>query len=295
MFKKAFCLALAGAIAGAIAGASSALAWGDNGHAAVGLLMQRLVNPEVRSTLEQLLNNDSSVNGSFALAGSWADHIKSNSSYNWANSLHYVGLTGTTPDTCTAYVPSQCADDRCVITGIANYTERAVAQAPEADRQEAVKFLLHFLGDIAQPLHATVVELGGNGNICYWEGEETNLHYVWDISIIDKTINGDFDGYVNQLEYDIVKGKYASSTASWVSCFGKENASLASCVVEWINEANQFDCNYIFPTYYAAEKRDDLELSSKYYADNAENVNRFVARAGVRTAHYFNVLFKDAC
>ncbi|RKP05017.1 S1/P1 nuclease, partial [Thamnocephalis sphaerospora] len=267
-------------------------AWGKDGHTAVGLLTQRLLNTKVRSTLERLLGSDPSVHGDFGLAGAWADNIKSNSSYNWASSLHYVGLTGTTPDTCTTYVPSHCANGRCVVTGIANYTERAVAQASEADRQEAVKFLLHFLGDIAQPLHATEVERGGNGNKCHWNGAKTSLHSVWDSTILVKTINHNFDGYVNQLEYDIVKGKYASSTASWVSCFKKTGATLDSCVVEWINEANQFNCNYIFPTYYAAKQRDDLELGTSYYAENAENINRFISRAAVRAAYYFNTLFK---
>jgi hypothetical protein len=65
------------------------------------------------------------------------------------------------------------------------------------------------LGDIGQPLHTSVEARGGNDFHCLWKGKQTNLHLVWDDKILDTTINGKFNAYVNSLETAIRIGKYA--------------------------------------------------------------------------------------
>ncbi|KAI9595609.1 S1/P1 nuclease [Syncephalis fuscata] len=269
-------------------------AWGKNGHSAVSLLAKTMLTPSAFDDIQKLLNEDPMVKGDFALAATWADKIKRSGGYRWTGVLHYVGMKGDSSDTCHTYTPDDCANGRCIITGMTNFTKQAACNVPAPRRLEAVKFLLHFLGDIAQPLHTTDIERGGNGNGCKWGKSDINLHTVWDSKIIDKNINNDFDGYIETMTNEISQGKYASLKLKWQSCFSKEKPDLNSCFIEWGNESNQFNCNYIFPAYKAAKESGDLDLSRDYYQDNAERVNMFIARAAVRTASYLNAVF-GAC
>jgi len=51
---------------------------------------------------------------------------------------------------------------------------------PDEERQTALKFLIHFFGDITQPLHCEALDVGGNTIDVTWNGASTNLHAVWD-------------------------------------------------------------------------------------------------------------------
>ncbi|KAI9591927.1 S1/P1 nuclease [Syncephalis fuscata] len=266
-------------------------AWGQNGHSAVGVLIQRLLSPNALNGITKLLKDDPDVQGDFGKAATWADRIKSRGdTYRWASPLHYVDIEGESADTCGTYKESDCPNGVCIISGIANYTERVSCDKPAPGRIEAIKFLIHFLGDIGQPLHATGVARGGNDFVCFWGQKRTNLHSVWDGSIIDKTINGNFNTYVNKLEKDIRTGKYASQKSEWLNCFNGQKTDLNACAIAWANESNKFNCDYIFPTYEAGKENGKTELSQSYYQENAERVNMFVARAAVRGAQYFETV-----
>jgi hypothetical protein len=72
--------------------------------------------------------------------------------------LHYID----TPDkACTFVYTRDCVDDACVAGAIANYTDRLKdTSLPKAQRAEALKFIVHFVGDIHQPLHGTALRIG---------------------------------------------------------------------------------------------------------------------------------------
>ncbi|KAI8057078.1 phospholipase C/P1 nuclease domain-containing protein, partial [Syncephalis plumigaleata] len=202
-------------------------AWGENGHSAVGILMQRLLNPTTLKNIQRLLDEDTDVKGDFGRAATWADRIKSKGElYRWASPLHYVDIA------CGVYKEEDCPNGVCIISGIANYTKR----------MEAIKFLIHFLGDIGQPLHATGEARGGNDFHCLWQGKKSNLHSVWDGKILDTTINGQFNAYIDSIEKDIRTGKYANEKANWLNCFNNaNNVDLKACTIAWANESNKFN------------------------------------------------------
>ncbi len=79
------------------------------------------------------------------------DEIKSNHSYDWARSLHYMDTHDAPPRRCLAQVSTDCTDG-CVVSAIQNYTSRLLRS--NNFRDESLKFLVHFIGDIHQPLHA---------------------------------------------------------------------------------------------------------------------------------------------
>jgi hypothetical protein len=57
-----------------------------------------------------------------------------------------------------------------------------------------------------------------------------------------------------------------------------------------VNESNKFNCDYLIPTFKASKKAGALEMSGKYYQENAERVNMFIARAAVRGAKYLDTV-----
>lgn len=77
------------------------------------------------------------------------------------------------------------------MSAIANYTTRVQnTKLSTSDRQIAAKMIIHFIGDIGQPLHCEELESGGNGIDVTYDGEDTNLHSIWDTQIPESVSGG---------------------------------------------------------------------------------------------------------
>ncbi len=152
-------------------------AWGAKGHRAISLVAERYITPETRYAVEELLDGET-----IAQASTWADEIKSDRKWDFASPWHYVNLDdGET----YASAPKNPAGD--VIEAIRRL--RKVLEDPSQPRQkraEALRFLIHLVADIHQPLHVgRRSDRGGNDVKVFWFGRETNIHAVWDSSMID--------------------------------------------------------------------------------------------------------------
>ena len=92
-----------------------------------------------------------------------------------------------------------------------------------ASRKEALEFLIHFIGDVTQPLHDEAEALGGNQIPVTWNGATTNLHSTWDTQMVENDAGGPngsavLDAYAARLNAAIDTGAYSSQKASWVTC-----------------------------------------------------------------------------
>ena len=144
------------------------------------------LSPDVRSRSDSLIAvpvmYSSAANSNFVTAAAWADDIKS---YTSAYSTwHYIDLPFSLDGTSTSGVTVASFD---VVQAI--NLEVATLQNPSAsqsDQATALRFLLHFVGDIQQPLHCSTAvfasrpngDAGGNG--FYINGNWNNLHSLWD-------------------------------------------------------------------------------------------------------------------
>ena len=188
-------------VAAGVLATTSAIAWSHLGHWLVGDLAQPLLTPAAQQQVALLLKGE--PDPTLAGVASWADEIRSSgsdlakSSAKW----HYVDLD---PNRCEYKPQVDCPDGNCVIAAID--AQRKIladtSQAPEA-RRDALKFLVHFIGDVHQPLHAGSrqdaeghTDAGGNkyqislrtavGQESRGKGRAvgepvgTNLHAVWD-------------------------------------------------------------------------------------------------------------------
>lgn len=160
-------------------------AWGPLGHAIIAELAQRQLSAAARTEMLRLLAVEHVQ--SLAAVSSWADAIQNDPAERalWQHTRrqHYVDLRG--PD-CTFEPARDCRDGQCVVAGIAHYVAvLADRSRSDAVRGEALKFVVHFVGDVHQPLHAgDRDDRGGNTWQVRFDGRGSNLHRVWDSGLL---------------------------------------------------------------------------------------------------------------
>lgn len=164
-------------------GSREAHAWGKSGHRIVGELAEARLDPKAKAAVAELLAGESEP--TLAGVSVWADHVRENApEYLWTVPLHWVNFEA---GACSYQAPVNCRDDLCVVAAIERYSAQlGDAWLPLAARRDALKFVVHFVGDVHQPLHAGfAVDRGGNDFQISVMREGWNLHSVWDSLIID--------------------------------------------------------------------------------------------------------------
>ncbi|KAG8846699.1 hypothetical protein FRB96_001935 [Tulasnella sp. 330] len=102
--------------------------------------------------------------------------------------LHYVNPNGDWPSThCEFGENGWHSPEKNLLTAITNYT-RILAEGSGQGQDYALRFLVHYVGDVHQPLHLTGRERGGNGIKVRFEHRISSLHSVWDGGLITKSI-----------------------------------------------------------------------------------------------------------
>ncbi|GLB36565.1 putative nuclease Le1 [Lyophyllum shimeji] len=282
--------------------------WGASGHQAVGYVAMQFLAPQALSFVQSSLG--STYSQSLGPAATWADEIKSNSAYAWASALHYVDAEDNPPTSCSVSQSRDCANGRCILTAISNYTSRVVdTSLSTTQRQEALKFLDHFLGDIGQPLHVEALAVGGNDISVKCSGSTTNLHALWDSGMINKLLPANYGGSVttwaDTLATRIKTGSYAPLASSWISCSSTTAPATKrsiedditgllrpraitplECPLVWAQDTNSYDCTVVF-NYTTGT---DL-CTSSYYTNAVPVIEQQLAKQGYRLAAWLNVLF----
>ncbi|KAM0134605.1 hypothetical protein ACHAPC_002420 [Botrytis cinerea] len=158
------------------------------------------------------------------------------------------------------------------------------------DKYIAAKFIVHFVGDIHQPLHAENIDMGGNNIAVNWTGKDTNLHHVWDSSIPEKLVGGysmsDAQDWANVLTSAIKNGIYQDQAKSWLS--GMDISDPLTTALGWATDSNAFICTTVMPD--GADALQGKELSGEYYDTSVPVIQLQVARAGYRLAAWLDMI-----
>lgn len=169
-----------------------ALAWGPEGHRIVAQIAEDHLNPAAQAAVAEILSGEAEP--TLAGVSSWADAVRDERS----GPLHYINFP---IGDCHYRASRDCPAGRCVVGAI----EQSIAvlknrKAGREQRLVALKQLVHFTGDIHQPLHGGRAEdRGGNTVLLQWRGEESNLHKLWDVGLIE-AIEPDQQRYVEHLK-----------------------------------------------------------------------------------------------
>jgi hypothetical protein len=238
---------------------ANCLAWGPTGHRVVGEIAQRYLNHSAERGIKKLVGKEG-----LGMMSNWPDFVKSDRSFDHASPWHYV----TIPDGLTyEQIEKDPKGDIVEAIGrmIATLKDK---NADQVKKIQALKFLVHFVGDIHQPLHVGKPgDRGGNDVKVKWFGKAVNLHHLWDEELIDFQ-KLSYTEYATAL--DIVE---KSTIKSWM----KDDINV------WIKESMDLRA-----TVYDVG---DGNLSYEYNFKNVAHLNRRLLQGGVRLAAILNKIF----
>jgi hypothetical protein len=176
--------------------ASPLAAWGDEGHRIVGLLAESELTPAARTEVHRLLASEPEP--TLAGVAGWADEVRDEPRWRHTARWHWVNLPREAP---CSYVPARdCARGNCIVGAI----ERQLAilaerRKSDAARRDALKFVVHFIGDVHQPFHAGFgFDRGGNDKQLRFDRQGWNLHSLWDGPMV-RHVGLSPDAYARQL------------------------------------------------------------------------------------------------
>jgi hypothetical protein len=257
-----------------------AAAWWDDGHRIVGEIASRHLSEQARAQVEALLA-DLPEYASMATAATWADQqAKLDKTFDFAFTSHFVNVDRRlTPRELYALCLQKAG---CVATGITYYADVLRSQrASKQQRAEALRFLIHFVGDAHQPLHAGHgPDRGGNDIddlrlLEFTPGKERiNLHAVWDggmIGLHEARMAWDWQRYASELDARID----ADKLARW----------QRGSVYDWLEESRLLAAAdaYLHADGKTPVRKGDV-LGDDYFAHGLPIVEMRLQQAGVRLA-----------
>ena len=184
-----------------------ATAWGDEGHEIIALVAEQYLDPATRSEMGAMLaaDTDSLTAHDIVSEATWADRYRDSDRdgvrqrYEGTREWHFIDIELDSPNldwACyghprlPAEVPASSGPAKaCVVDKIEQFrAELGNSATAPAERLVALKFLLHLVGDMHQPLHAADDhDAGGNRKQVTAAGfGARNLHHVWDIEFVER-------------------------------------------------------------------------------------------------------------
>lgn len=231
--------------------------WGRDGHSIVAEIAWRELSEEARKEIKALLGDSS-----LAEVSSWADAVRREDDYRWSAPLHYVNL----PIDATEYNNERdCPADGCVVSAIEHFAGvlKDRSNTPQ-ERGEALMFLIHFVGDLHQPMHAGRAEdRGGNSIDLNFLGEETNLHRIWDSGILNASSQETWvertDRLYNEIdEMDKLTWLAGTASSDWQATAGRwafESHNLAEQHAYILEPNSEVGEDYVLKAAPIAELR----------------------------------------
>jgi S1/P1 Nuclease len=282
---------LALALAANIAQPRTAFAWGDDGHKVVALIAQSFLEPDVRKRVNALLaaDTDDLTGHDIASAATWADKFRDanfEGSRAKTRQWHFADIEITAPNLDKACfnhpalpvgtVASNGSADDCVVDKIVQFAAELADPKTDHDEQvAALKFLLHFVGDLHQPLHSSDDnDRGGNDKKVSANGFRAgNLHHFWDTEFVDqletdpKSIASDLIGHISKAQI-----------STW----------QAGSPADWAMESFQVAKTDTYGLLPEPSARKTYRLTDEYITTATDDVAQQLSRAGVRLAFMLN-------
>lgn len=195
----------------ALLGATPVRAWGPEGHRLVAEIAWKHATAGARAEITKLLPEGETV----VSIAPWADEVRPQrrETAPW----HYINIPVEAP---RGEWRPYCPNDECIITAVQRFSARlADRQLSVAEREEALRFLVHFVGDLHQPLHCgDRRDRGGNDVPVVFRGRPTNLHSIWDTPLLAEALQreGVRDRLLREAGPEELKRAGAGQPEDWV-------------------------------------------------------------------------------
>ncbi|MEM8684588.1 MAG: S1/P1 nuclease [Pseudomonadota bacterium] len=246
---------------------SPAQAWGKIGHRVTGYIADAHLSDEARARVKAILGSED-----LAEASTWPDFMRASPEAFWQETSvtwHWVTIpVGKTYDEVGA------PPEGDGISALAYFRDILLDESSSLEQQQiALRFIVHIVGDLHQPLHAgNGTDAGGNRFPVLFFGQMTNLHSVWDSKIIDNeqlsyTELGDW--LLRRLDADTMERLQETNPSVWVD----ESAAIR---------------DGIYP-----DADGDRDIRWAYIFEHRATVRKRLSHAGIRIAAYLNELFAE--
>ena len=262
--------------------------WGAIGHRLIARLAQAQLTPEGVDYVRELVPWH--WHGNLSAMAVWGDDIlypdtnpTGYDNWQWSRPLHYIN---TVPWSCEYNAEGDCKNDTCVDGAIRNYTKRLQSTLDQVQHEEALFFLIHFIGDIHQPLHVGFSnDYGGNRVQGYFMNisQSTNLHKIWDSDAINYRLRQDFFSNPN-IYYDYI----------YQLMLRQNPLANDDDIHQWIKESIEIVCQHV----YFDDDRNQMNttwrfhLKDKYFRESYQIIEQRLAQGGRRLAALINHLAK---
>lgn len=295
-----------------------ALAWGRDGHSIIAAVAESLLTDSAREGALGLLAKDVPPAYNLSAISSWADEMTHTKEFAWTEPLHFTNVQDSSKEclvngdsggygNCTFDYARDCVDrdgnnpgfcNAGAITNFSGILEKGVkAKLSDNATVQALKFVVHFVGDIMQPLHCGMLADHGGVYInvefpVAGQGSDYNLHNVWDFGLIvnKEGLEGEYAGLVRSIQSQLKQGPWKDDSKAWSA-----NQDPKAWVQESLDMATEFAYRFANGTDIRRTRgRWDHVVIGKSldpYMKEGGIIELQLARAGVRLATLLNKIW----
>jgi hypothetical protein len=243
------------------------ISWGVTGHRTIGRIAEDHLNANAKAAVNTLLGG-----ASLADVSTWADEVRSQPEYRHTGPWHFLNLSlGLSYAEFEKQVKGMTEEN--VYSALLN-EERLLADraTPTEQKAEALKFIVHFVGDLHQPMHISRAEdKGGNTIQLNYEGIGTNLHSLWDTKLLEH----------EGLTYQQLADKYDHVSPEQVRQWQSDP------LLKWIWESYEISSRL----YAEIDTMKGRSIDDSYYQAHIGIIHERIEQAGVRLAGVLNQIF----
>ncbi|OSD08727.1 phospholipase C/P1 nuclease [Trametes coccinea BRFM310] len=236
-------------------------AWAAVGHEIIATIAQIHLPKPVLSLVCDILHPSLNLSDSpkdaaappchLAPISTWADAIRTRPEYRYTAPMHYINsVDDAPPHSCQFPGPNgwMGRPTANILAALGNVTsvlrDYAKGERAVGDAEEALKFLVHWVGEMHQPLHLCGRDKGGNGVRVAWNGRVSNFHHVWDGlliaqgvrltprnytvplsgsegALVERHLRGAiYDPYIRRIMHEGLTdgGRFADESDAWLDC-----------------------------------------------------------------------------
>lgn len=240
----------------------SAMPWSQKGHDVVANIALRHLTPATAAAVDSLLDGKSMV-----YWANWLDNASHTPDYAYTKTWHYKNV-----DEGVRYEEAQANPSGDAVTAVKQQIELlSNPSTPGADPTLALKILIHVTGDMHQPMHmGHATDLGGNRVKVKYFGRDTNLHSVWDGSLVESAHKWSYTEWSDQIDR-VSKEQEAAIVDGSIDDWAKQTLVLATQVYRSTPEGTN--------------------LSYDQVAAATPVIEQQLLNGGLRLAHLLNLIF----
>lgn len=244
------------------------VSWGVTGHHAIGKIAENHLSPTAKTAVKDLLGEESLADVSV-----WADQLRMKPEFKYTTAWHYINLPLGLNYAEFKDKVEHMTEDNVYSATLKQEQILADTSSSKDKRIESLKFIVHFKGDLHQPMHISRAEdQGGNTIKMTYDGKDTNMHSLWDTNMI---AHQGMDDQQLAAKLDHIPS-------------GKIKKWQHDPLMKWMWESYQISSKL----YAESDEANGHQIDEKYYKNHLPIVELRIQQAGIRLAGVLNAILK---